>query len=440
MIPPMRLRLLGDRTRAVAPRLIARDRWVLGALGTLLFFQLLYILLANAPDNVSDEMEYQQIGHHFGSWWSSGDGRRTPGYPFFLAVSYKLHLGNTGVKVVQAIFVLAVTVAVSMLVGVASGLTAARVAAWAQAFYLPFFSYSAAIMSDVAAVAASTVGVLFVVLALRPGRLNYWYVTAAGVLMVIATIIRPVNLIFLMVTLAVLLLRSETWRSRLATISIFAICFVLIFGPWVGRNYARSSQAWVLGNTGHVQLAWGLHLPWDKRVGEFAHWDRSVAFYSHTRLDGFDPEAALDLKVWPTLRDDLTHHTGEFLWSRVIAQGQLWVWPVTARTQFDEDDRIPYPLIMAEHLALLILGIAGLVIMRRHVAGRMMGLLVLVTVVEYLFYYPGPRYAFAVTPFIVGASGVTLSALVSRWRRDRFRESGSPGPQRVSEREYPAHV
>src|SRR6185437_15530748 len=99
---------------------------------------------------------------------------------------------------------------------------------------------------------------------------------------------------------------------------------------------------------------------------EFAHWDRSVAFYGGFRPDGFTPNDAAYLNIKKTLRDDLTHHFGEFAWSRVVAQGQLWVWPVTARTQFDESEPVPYPLVMGVHLALLVLGAVGLVAIRRH--------------------------------------------------------------------------
>ncbi len=420
---PLRHRLFGERGSAVPLHTVARDRLVLGGLGLLVVFELLYIFLAHTPTNIADESEYQQIGHHFGSWWASGDARRTPGYPLFLAINYKLHLGNVGAQLEQAVAVAATALGVSLLIGMAAGLTSARVAAWTQAIYLPFLSYASAIMSDVLAVCASTLGVLCVVLAVRDEHVNYWYVAGAAVLFVAATITRPVNLLFLLAVLAVLILLAGRWRDALGIVVVFVLAFALAFGPWVSRNYARDSHPYLLGSTGHTQLGWGLHLPWDKRVGEFAHWDRSVTFYANKRPDGFTPTDAAYLNVGKTLRDDLTHHFGEFTVSRAVAQGQLWVWPITARTQFNAREHLPYVLIMVEHLALLLLGVIGLLSIRKHFVGRLTGMLVLITAVEFLFYYPGPRYAFAVTPFVVGAAGVSIAALLRRWR-----EPGTAAP------------
>jgi hypothetical protein len=323
--------------------------------------------------------------------------------------------------------------AVSILIGLVFGLRPARLAAWAQALYLPFFSYSSVLLSDIPAVAASTFAVLFVVLAIRGEQLNYWYIGGAAVLLVCATIIRPAYLLFLLALAVVLALRADSWRSRLATVAIFALAFAVIFGPWIGRNYARSGKPWVLGTTDRVQLTWGLHLPWDNTTGEFSHWTRSYNFFTGQRKDGFTPHDAYLADPWDLLRDNVTKHPGEFLWSRVVGQYQLWAWPTTGRTQFALDDPIPFPPIMVEHLLLLLFGVLGFVMARRHLVGRIMVLLTLITVAEYLFYYGGPRYKLSVMPFLIGASSVAMLALVDRLSNYRARMVGARATRRVPE-------
>lgn len=418
---PLRTRLLGNRTFAVEPLAVVADRGVWAALAALLVFQLLYTAFADPPVGIGDQAFYEQIGHHFGSWWFSGDARRTPGYPFLLAVTYKLGFGDVGTQVWQALLVVAATAAVAVLVGIVGGLRAARGAAWLQALYLPFFSYSSLLLSDVAAVSAGLVATLCVVLAIRREPLNYWWAVAAMALFLAATLMRPVYMVFTLVALAILVIAGDSWRSRAATVGTFAVTFLVLFGPWIGRNYARTSHPLVLGQGGNVQLAWGLHLPWDSRSGEFAQVQRSYDFYAGRRPDHFDEQKALRVEVWPTLARDLQKRPGDLLWSRVVAQYQLWVWPTTARVQYGFDDPVPFPLIMAEHLLFLVLGVLGLVLMRRHVVGRVMMLLVLITAGEYLFYYPGQRYTFAVMPFLVAAVAVSASWLWNATRRPSSR-------------------
>ncbi|HEY7253476.1 MAG TPA: hypothetical protein VIG37_23465 [Methylomirabilota bacterium] len=423
---PLRLRLLGDLTTAAEPSTVLRDPYVLTALGALLVFQVLYMVFGHAPRGISDQMEFEQIGRHFGNWWVLGDAHRTPGYPLYLAINYKLGLGNTGAMAGQALLVAVAAGGVGALVGIAGGLVPARISAWALAMYIPFFTYSSVMLSDVPSAALSVAGMLCLVLAIRSTELDWRWGTGAAVLLVLATVVRPIYLAFLVLALLVLMLRAGSWTTRLGLVGVFAVTFAVVFGPYVGRNYVHTRKAQPLGAQDHLQLTLGLHVPWDNQVGEFSPWDRSVRFFDGKRADGFTPQVAAVASPWRILKDDLTKHPADFLWSRVVAQGQLWVWPTTSATQSHVDDFLPYPLIMAEHLLLLLLGLVAVVRARAHLVGRLVLALTLITMGQYLFLFSTPRYAFAASVFLVGMSGITISWLFERAGRPRVAQAQVP--------------
>lgn len=375
--------------------------------------QAAYLLLADPSTTVGDQVEYTGIARDFGAWWATPNVQmlRMPGYPALLALLHEAGLeGSTSIQVLQIVLLSGCVLLVAQLGARIGGRRAARVAGALFATYLPLMSFSSVVLSE-----ALTVSCLLgaAVCAFRGAdRIDQrwtWWCAASGALMAVAFLSRPGTAAIALPLVVLMVVGRRTWAQRLTVVLVVGLAFVVALGPWVGRNQAINGALLPTGTTGSYPAALGVHLPFDRAVGQFATQERSHRFWSATRPDGFGPREAEAQDWGATLRENLRHHTGEFLVTRAVGQYQLWAWPVTANTQYARGD-VPYPLLMTWHLALIVAGIVGFWRYRRTALARVGVAMVILTAVLHTVTFPQPRYALMTIPFLM----VGAAALVTR--------------------------
>ncbi|MCW2953612.1 MAG: Dolichyl-phosphate-mannose-protein mannosyltransferase [Conexibacter sp.] len=404
---------------------LLRDPWVLGAAVVVLTIALLYGFLAHPIFNPDD---YVRWADHFGRWWETADQQpvmRTPGYPLFLSLCFDLGLGNAPVIVLQSLALAATCVVTAGLTASVAGLRAGRLAAWVFAAYLPLLTYAGTAMTEVL---ATSLILLAVVATMRvraqPARALRWGAVAslAGAL---ATIIHPNVAMYFGVLAIALVWLSGSVRRAIRMAGVIVACTALIFGPWVVRNLAATGKPMPFGDNSTYPLALGVHLPWDKTSGRYGSHDRSDNFFGGLRPDGFTTAKARTTKPLHVLREDLFHHTGEFVESRVLMTYNMWSYPATPRIQSGTAEVVGYGFVRSVHLLMIVGGWIGLVLLRRTLFGRLGLALSGVTLVVHLVYWANPRYIIPIAPYLLAGTGVTLSAAwdvargrAATWQRD----------------------
>src|SRR5688572_25371657 len=82
------------------------DRPIGGLVALSFVLQLLYVIFADAPKDIGDQLVYRDIGEHFKTYLERGyygPILRTPGYGAYLALHYELGLGEWAIHVTQAL-------------------------------------------------------------------------------------------------------------------------------------------------------------------------------------------------------------------------------------------------------------------------------------------------------------------------------------------------
>jgi hypothetical protein len=394
------------------------DSWIAAFTIAALALSLAYVLFGEPPTHRGDQVAYRELGANFAGYWRGGyqgEVLRTPGYPAFLALIRAVTADETLVQIIQAFLLAASCLATAAIAAWTWGVAAGRVAALLFSLYLPLLSFASMVLTEALAISLATIGAAVAVHAAAVRARATW-VAVAVVTLLVGVLVRPNTLVFMLPIAALLILAAPSARRRLYVVGITILAAVVLFGPWVGRNYALFERPMFLGDAGPFGLALGVHLPIDKTVGQFSSDERSSRFYLGQREDGFDPGDALALDAGRELRRNLRERPGEFLWSRVYLQYQMWLWPVTARTQYRYTEHVPYWSILTYHLVVLVAGFAGIVTSLRSAIGRLLGVLTLATAAPYLIFYPEPRYALPAMPFLMAAAGGFLVASAGRLR------------------------
>lgn len=392
-----------------------RDPWIVGAAATVTVLQLLYAFFADPFFNGDG---YVGLGEDFLNYWRIGEFGyiiRTPGYPLILSAIYGLGLGDAGVKLVQIAMMTGGLLAVASIAELTVGRRAARASAWIFVTYLPLWAFSSIAMTEAISIPLLVFATVTLLLSEKDEARRKQWIAATATLGAIVTIVHP-NLLpevcLLVLILAYGSLRREGLRGAARTAVVSILPFLILFGPWVGRNLAIEGSPEPLGKN-PFPIALGLHMPYETEIGEFASYRRSTRFFWRERSDGFTPEAALAMDPVAELRANLTSRTGEFLRSRAVAVAQMWPWPQTPRVQVEEPSVIPYPALMAIHLLVLGAGLVGLLRMRRTPAGFFGLGIVLIMFSMHLLFVALPRYTLPVFPYLIFGAGVVVSQL--RW-------------------------
>ena len=218
----------------------------------------LYIVY-QAPDreamvNWSDQRGYQRLGENLattgqftryaGTETFAPEVIRTPGYPAFVAVIYKLFgVGNnTAVAVAQALVFAAICLLVFALVRRAWSPRAALLAAALTALYAPLPYFGALVVTELWTALVATAAMVIVIRAAQGGALRDF--ALAGMLLSATTIVRPafVLLPFFFALAVPVLVRTERSVPRLKGWGVLTLTAGLTLLPWFTYNYVNLGQ------------------------------------------------------------------------------------------------------------------------------------------------------------------------------------------------------
>ena len=164
---------------------------------------------------------------------------RTPGYPAFVAVVYKLFgVGNDlAVTIAQAFVFAAICLAVF---GIARRITSERVAlaaACATALFPPLPYFGALVLTELFTTFVMTIAMLVAVRAVQEKRIVLY--AAAGVLFSLTTLVRPVFVLlpFGLAAGVPILVRDQRTRRALAGWGTLTLAAALTLAPWFAYNY-----------------------------------------------------------------------------------------------------------------------------------------------------------------------------------------------------------
>ena len=164
---------------------------------------------------------------------------RTPGYPAFVALVYRVAgVGNDlAVLAAQAIVLLVISLCVYWIARRAMREPLARAAAFATGLFPPLAYFGALVMTELLTALAITAAMLICLAAVRSRRIGMF--VAAGVLFTAATMVRPAFVLlpfFLAIGMPVLV-RAHRTRPYLLGWGALALSAALALLPWFTYNY-----------------------------------------------------------------------------------------------------------------------------------------------------------------------------------------------------------
>jgi len=240
---------------STASRQLIRDRIVLGAVLLSLAIHLGILVVARPWDLaqaqttllVADAGEYHRIASQIaeGAGLSAVSPLRTPGYPAFLALFYRVFGASTLLAPLVAQVLL--DVAILLIVArIALQLTnSMRVARYASVlFALSVLSafYASRLVTETLFTAVFLAALLALVKGIQQRSLSW--IAASGLLLGAATLIRPVTQYYGLLVVGVLfLLLATSRRGRLVAAVVFLLANVIALSPVLGYNLSRHGHA-----------------------------------------------------------------------------------------------------------------------------------------------------------------------------------------------------
>lgn len=221
---------------------------------------------------------------------------RTPGYPVFLLVVYRLfgeplllHAGivQAVLGALEPLLVYLLAMATLRRAGIALG------AAWMAALYPPIAF--AAVMRLPGAPAMLLVLAAAVCVQHGAARKRYWaWMAAAGLLIAASCYFRPNAMLLWVFLAAALLWRQGPRRRAILSTALLAGGIYLGMLPWALRNRQRTGR-WIWGSTGTGMTLW-------KSIGEYPNpWGIKVNDLLTTRrakAEGFESDLTPEADLW----------------------------------------------------------------------------------------------------------------------------------------------
>lgn len=240
-----------------------------------LVLRLGYVFLLPQAPPVADAMDYDSIamnlasGHSFALNPDVPTPKRPPGFPFFLALVYSVFGHSFAAAAALQALLGALTCAAAFrtaekLFGERTG----ELAGWLLAFYPVLIVYTGLLLTETLFTFLLASAVMFWVYGVS--RRNYGDFALAGLLLGLATLTRPVTLIFPGVLLAVLLVSN---RGLLAKWLLFLAVFLFTLAPWSARNY----RLWGTLRPCSVGTGYGFFVTGNMAAGR--SFDESVRMY-----------------------------------------------------------------------------------------------------------------------------------------------------------------
>jgi 4-amino-4-deoxy-L-arabinose transferase-like glycosyltransferase len=315
---------------------------------------------------------------------------------------------------------------------VVAGLMAALVVA----IYPATIQYTGMLMTEPLA-ATLLAGAILAILWAGDGTL-LWRWVLPGLTLGALALVRPEYLAVGVLLALLILLRERLtfgWRRALFSAAIVLAGIVVVVAPWTVRNAIELHRFVTISTGGGQVLYAGTYLPSDgnpEKVGAAVVAENPQLFGPHAvenlrleqilarlaadRYPELEPDQALSKMGKEQLRNDLTHHTGEYL--EFVASKIGRIWSHGPRAVMRE------PVWEALHWALLGLGLIGLSLLlwlRRWEALLIAAVFLAVTLISALL-VASPRRVLVLIPLLSACAGATIAWLTAAANR------GEPGP------------
>ena len=392
---------------------------------------------------------------------------RTPGYPAFVAVIYRLFGEQTLPVVIAQAFVFAlICVAAFALAKRVAGERAATIAAFMVALFPPLPYYAALVLTELWTTFVMTIAMLACMRALQHGRTRQFIL--AGVLFSATTLVRPA-FILLPFGLAIampILVPSERSGKRIGQWAVLALAAALTMAPWFTYNYVYLGR-FTLSPAGGIgrglwEGSWQGH--WAGRTqSELTHIaevtpDRAeldVRVRDIAATEGVAPELMLQYvhewqdirRIWESPTDPMERASArvaadqEYLraaldhiradpggWvMRRATRGAFILWASDIPIRYTDINRVRPAIISAIWIAqvvLLFFAAAGVVLLirrRRYAEAALLTLPLLYVTGVHLPLLCETRQSLPVKPLVIVLAAIAVSALASgtRWIEKR---------------------
>jgi hypothetical protein len=376
----------------------------------------------------------------------------SPGLPLFVAGLYKV-TGGIHERFARVVLALigALAVLFTYLVALrlanscrpqgdeSSGraVAAALVAALVVAIYPATIEYTGMLMTEPLAATLLSGAILGILWAAggtpRGGAVPAWRWLVPGLTLGALALVRPEYLaIGLLLALLIFLrqLRHSDWKRALLAGAVVALGLLVVVAPWTIRN-AVALDRFVTVSTGGGQVLYaGTYLPSDgdpEKVGaavvaenpglfgphavEELRLEQILARLAEARYPELEPDEALSKMGKEQLRDDITHHFGEYAEFVATKIGRIWSHGPRAI--------MLTPVWEALHWVLLGLGLFGLALLaylRRWEALLIGAVFLAVTLISALL-VASPRRVLVLIPLLSACAGAAIAWIATRARR-----------------------
>jgi hypothetical protein len=266
------------------------------------------------------------------------------------------------------------------------------------------------------------------------GPLSLWRWLVPGLTLGALALVRPEYLAIGLLLALLIFLRQRLhmpWRPALVATAVVVLGIVVVVAPWTARN-AFALHRFVTVSTGGGQVLYaGTYLPSDgnpERVGaavvaehpglfgphavENLRLEQILARLAEATYPDMEPDQALSKMGKDQLRDDIEHHTTEYIGFVATKVGRIWSHGPRAIMRT--------PVWEALHWVLLGLGLLGLVLLaylRRWEALLIGAVFLAVTVVSALL-VASPRRVLVLVPLLAACAGTAAVWLTTAVRRD----------------------
>ena len=412
--------------------------------GLLLIFAIafllrLFMVLHFAKPPVSDMWWNDQVGQNL----AAGHGftasprppyvpgvYRSPGYPAFLAVVYKV-AGHSfrAVYITQAIIDAFTAVLIALVALLVSGTRAMFLTGFAYALYPYPAVFCGELTQDILLVFSVTLALLLAIRARDGGRVLQFL--TLGIAVGAAAIVKPFLVLFLLICAVVLASATYNRKRRVVGIALMTTAMAVTISPWMIRNYVifHAFVPLSVGSTGE-----NLFLLLDEIKG-----GEQATIGPFERHPEFWPEKYRSADVNQYLRDfpdgerliAIEHERTRLALAELRPQWRGYLYLVIRHIPrnwltLHAVGRPGWMLAFAEALSFLVLflGIISMVILRRHWKPLLpLYATVIGITLFYAPYTPEARYTLPARPEMMALIAIAASSWTSGWRGFKLRNS-----------------
>jgi len=400
-----------------------------------LILRLGYIFLIPQAPPIADAVDYDSIavnmatGHGFSLNPDVPTPKRPPGLPFILALVYSVFGHSyTAARVLMALLGALTCLLAFRTAEKLFGERVATLAGWILALYPIFIAHHALLLTETPFTFLLAGATMFWVYGASRG--NAWDFAISGLFLGLATLTRPVTLVFPGVLLVLLLLSN---RALLGKWLLFTAVFLAVLAPWSARNY----RLWGMLKPCSVGTGFGFYLTGNMASG--LSWDESMAkylekFWQHQEPMVFTPGRSPSLDLERQLQAEgsamMKAHPGNVLKIALKRLPPFWITSHSSvlgvdkslREYYTARDFFPIAVrlaLLGFHALMLLLAAAGIffTIKNWRETAPLIALLVLFT--GHVAFDFVPRYHLPVIPYLFIFSAAGLLGLMERYSRKK---------------------